>query len=105
MEQRYSDMTPDELKAEMARLQQLGQTAYDEENWSEYEVLMKKWYLANSYLIRDTVKIQIGKTYRIAEEYDRLTVRYLEGIMVWGVRESTGEESAVPIASLEEKDI
>jgi hypothetical protein len=58
--------------------------------------------LAKSYLIRDTVTIEIGRTYRLAEENDRLTVRHLEGVMAWGIRESTSEEAAVPIAMLED---
>jgi hypothetical protein len=100
----YSQMTPEELQTEMDTLQTTGQRAHDTENWSEYEVVMKKWYLAKSYLILPTAEIQIGRTYRLAEEYDRITVSKLEGVMAWGIRESTTLESAVPIAMLVEKD-
>jgi len=100
----YSEMTADELSVEMKRLQQLGQAAYDGEAWSEYEVLMTKWYLAKSYEILPTVKIEIGRTYRIAEAYDRLTVDFLEGVMAWGTRESTSETDSLPIAMLEPND-
>lgn len=98
----YSDMTKEQLQKEMKELQQKGQRAFDEENWNEYEVHMTKWYLAKSYEIKDHVNIESGKTYRIAEEYDRLTVTALEGIMAWGIRQSTGETVALPIARLEE---
>lgn len=88
----------------MAELQKRGQRAYDAENWSEYEVHMTKWYLAKSYEILDEAQIEVGRTYRIAEEYDRLTVTALEGVMAWGMKQSTGETSAIPIAQLDETD-
>ncbi|QQE80330.1 DUF1811 family protein [Alicyclobacillus sp. SO9] len=100
----YSDMTPSHLENEMKQLQQQGQRAYDEANWSEYEINMHKWYLAKSYLIQDNVHLKIGRTYSLAEAHDRLTVNKLKGIMAWGIRESDAEEIAVPIAMLEEYD-
>lgn len=96
----YSQMTPEALQQELEQLQPAGQRAHDAENWSEYEVLMQKWYLVKSYLIQSTVQIEIGRTYRLAEEYDRITVSKLEGVMAWGIRESTAEEFAVPVAML-----
>ncbi len=100
----YSEMTPDELKTEMKKLQELGQSAFDSENWSDYEVQMTKWYLAKSYEILPTVQIEIGKTYRIADDYDRLTVTGLEGAMAWGIRESDAESVSIPLARLDEYD-
>jgi hypothetical protein len=100
----YSQMSTDKLQQELNQLQEQGQRAYDTENWSEYEVLMKKWYLAKSYQILPFTKIEIGRTYRLAEEYDRITVSKLEGVMAWGIRESTAVEFAVPIAMLQEQD-
>jgi Protein of unknown function (DUF1811) len=96
----YSRMTPDELQAEMRRVQQSGQVAYDKQNWSEYEILMKKWYLAKSYLILDSFPVQIGQTYSLIEEPDTFTVTKVEGVMAWGKRRSTQREGAVPIAML-----
>ncbi|WAH35798.1 DUF1811 family protein [Alicyclobacillus dauci] len=100
----YSDMSKEQLQAEMKELQRKGQRAFDEENWSEYEIHMTKWYLAASYAMLPDVTIETGRTYRIAEEYDRLTVTGLEGVMAWGIRQSTGETTAIPIARLEEYD-
>jgi hypothetical protein len=100
----YSEMTPEELKEEMKELQKLGQRAYDMENWSDYEIHMTKWYLAKSYEMLPTAKIEIGRTYRIADDYDRLTVTGLEGAMAWGVRESTAESVSIPLARLDEFD-
>lgn len=97
----YSDMSKQQLQTEMKELQRKGQRAFDEENWSEYEVHMTKWYLAKSYDIQNDADIEIGRTYRIAEEYDRITVTAIEGIMAWGIRQSTGETIAIPIARLE----
>ncbi|WP_367306586.1 DUF1811 family protein [Alicyclobacillus acidocaldarius] len=100
----YSEMSKEELRREMAELQRKGREAYERENWSEYEIYMTRWYLAKSYEIKDDVHIEIGRTYRIAEEYDRLTVTAIEGVMAWGIRQMTGETAAVPIAQLEEAD-
>lgn len=95
-----SQMTPAELQAEMDTLQAQGQIAFDQEDWSQYEVFMKKWYLAKSYLVRNQIQIEIGKTYELTEEYDRITVADVVGVMAWGTKESTLEEIAVPIAML-----
>lgn len=100
----YSEMTKSELQREMKTLQQLGQTAYDQQNWSEYEVHMTKWYLAKSYDMMPDHDIEIGHTYRIAEEYDRFTVTGFEGVMAWGIRESSAETDALPISRLEKYD-
>lgn len=97
---RFSDMTKTQLEREMDKLQTEGQRAYDEARWSEYNVLMTKWYLAKSYLMLPATKMDIGRMYDLAEEYDRLTVTRLEGVMAWGIRESSGEETAIPIAML-----
>ncbi|MFD1673437.1 DUF1811 family protein [Alicyclobacillus fodiniaquatilis] len=100
----YSDMSKEQLQKEMKELQQKGQRAFDEENWSEYEVHMTKWYLAKSYEMLPDAKIEVGRTYRLAEVYDRLTVTALEGVMAWGIQQSSGETIAVPIARLEAYD-
>lgn len=100
----YSQMTKQELENEMETLRIQGQRAHDEENWSEYEVLMTKWYLAKSYLIFPNHQIEVGKTYTLAEEFDRLTVTHFDGVMAWGIRESTAQEASVPIAMLKAYD-
>lgn len=93
-------MTDATLQQTMDNLQAEGQQAYDAQRWSEYNVLMTKWYLAKSYLTTQTTSVEIGRMYDLAEAYDRLTVTKLEGVMAWGIRESTLEETAVPIAML-----
>jgi hypothetical protein len=98
----YSEMTPEQLQREMDKLRDQGQQAFDEKRWSEYEVLMTKWYLAKSYLLQSSLQIEIGHTYQLAEAPDeRLTVTKVKGVMAWGVRESDGKEVAVPIAMLQ----
>ncbi|MCF8565259.1 YfhH family protein [Alicyclobacillus tolerans] len=96
----YSDMTPDELQRELDKLRDQGQAAYDNENWQEYEVLMTKWYLAKSYQIKPAAHIEIGRTYRLAEEYDQFTVTDVRGVMAWGTLASNAQQKAVPIAML-----
>ena len=70
-------VSPEELQDEMDKLQRLGQIAYDKEDWGMYNVYMTKWYLAKSFEMLPTVEIIIGKTYRIADDYDRLTITHL----------------------------
>ncbi|MCL6515734.1 DUF1811 family protein [Alicyclobacillus sp.] len=96
----YSEMTKEQLEREMAKLQQEGQQAYDEQDWPRYAVAMQKWYLAKSYLIQDQVRIELGRTYDLAEEPDRLTITRVNGVMAWGIRMSDGTEIAVPLAML-----
>ena len=98
----YSTMTADQLQREMDKLRDQGEAAFNTENWSEYEVLMKKWYLAKSYLIENEFIPTIGQTYHLTEEKETITVTKLEGIMAWGYRGSNGIEFAVPIAMLTE---
>lgn len=98
----YSTMNKEELQAEMDKLQSQGKAAYDAENWSEYEVLMKKWYLAKSYLIHESITVEIGKTYHLTEEEGTITVTKQEGVMAWGHRNGRSIESAVPLAMLKE---
>lgn len=97
---RLSQMTPLQLTLEMDKLHATGQQAYDAQKWSAYHVVMTKWYLAKSYLIAPTTQVEIGRMYDLAEEHDRLTVTKLEGIMAWGIRESTAAEDSVPLAML-----
>ncbi|MFX4301809.1 DUF1811 family protein [Alicyclobacillus tolerans] len=99
----FSEMSKEELQKEMKLLQEKGQRAFDEQNWSAYEVYMTQWYLAKSYEILPENQVEVGKTYKIAEEINEwFTVTGLEGVMAWGFRESTGETEALPIARLEE---
>jgi hypothetical protein len=98
----YSEMTPEQLQREMDKLRDQGQKAFDEKNWSEYQVLMTRWYLAKSYLIQPTAKIEMGKVYRLTEAEDTLRVTHRKGVMAWGIRTSDGQEIAVPIAMLAE---
>jgi hypothetical protein len=100
----FSDMTKIELQKQMKQLQQLGQAAFDQENWSEYEIHMTKWYLAKSYEMLPDHSVTVGTTYRIAEEYDRFTVTGFDGVMAWGIRESNAESDAIPLAKLEPYD-
>lgn len=100
----YSQMSREELVSEMNQLRDAGQHAFDTAAWSEYEVLMKKWYIAKSYLELSSFQLQTGHRYRLTEETDYLTASHQVGIMVWGIRESTGEELSVPLAMLTEPE-
>lgn len=97
-----SELTAEQLQAEMDKLRDQGQAAFNEQRWSVYEVCMKKWYLAKSYLIRDTFHVEIGRTYAIEDDHhaDTLTITKTKGVMAWGIRSSTGLEAAVPTAML-----
>jgi hypothetical protein len=96
----YSDMTEEQLSREMKELQEQGRRAFERERWSEYEVVMHKWYLARSYQLQDTMQLEMGKTYDLIESPDQLTLTKRKGVMAWGLRVSDGEEIAVPLAML-----
>lgn len=98
-----SEMTPEQLQAEMDKLRDQGQAAWSGQRWSEYEICMKKWYLTKSFLIRGTFHVEIGKTYVIVDEEPpgTIIITKTKGVMAWGIRSSTGVEAAVPIAMLQ----
>ncbi|WP_202080972.1 YfhH family protein [Caldalkalibacillus salinus] len=98
--QRYSDMTKDELYAEMQRL--IGEARKKEQAGfiSEANILEQKYYMAKSYLLPPE-EIHKGQSYGVAGEKGVFTVRYLNGVFAWGTLEGDEEEVGFPIGRLE----
>jgi len=91
---RFSEMSPDELAAEID-----GLAAAMERSASEGEkgVLRQRWLLARSYAVRD--RAFPPGNYRLEETGSVFTLRYVNGVMGWGTTED-GQEAAYPLASL-----
>jgi len=99
----YRDMTPAELTAEMARLQDEGTRALAEERYEELDVLERKYYLALSYT-QDPARMNIGTTYTLVDTTDRFEVTRMDGVMAWGYRNGVRLEEAYPMAMLVDRD-
>lgn len=101
MKKRYSEMTREELFAEMQST--LGEKRKKEQAGfiSEANILEQKFYMAKSYLT-DPETILAGQQYRVEGMEDLFSVRYLNGVMAWGTFSSApDEEIALPIGRLE----
>jgi len=97
---RFSQMNPEELKAEIERLHREWEKAQNHGQESEATILKQKWNLARSYLINPQ-DIVIYQWYEVEGNAQRFYVKYLNGIMAWGHFENQErEESAVPLACL-----
>jgi hypothetical protein len=95
----YREMTPEELQAEMKRLQEQGRQALSEGRYEELDVLERKYYLALSYTL-DPSLVEVGKSYLIVDTTDRLEITRTDGVMAWGYRNGIRLEEAYPMAML-----
>ncbi|GAK06005.1 transcription regulator [Geomicrobium sp. JCM 19037] len=100
MEQRYGDMTRQELLREVADLNERAQKAEQKGMVSEFAVHARKKLIAQSYLL-DKKQYVPGQRYRIeGEEESRLLISYLKGVFAWGYRDGETEMTAIPISLL-----
>jgi hypothetical protein len=94
MNKRYSEYTAEELQRELVALERMiGQ----ESSPSQAEILRQKYYMAKSYLLENQA-FPPGE-YRVEGREGKFTLERLNGVMAWG-RWNSGEEGAVPIATL-----
>ena len=91
---RFSEMTEDELQAEIERLANAMEASRLE---GERDVLRQKWLMARSYVAKRR-PFPPGR-YRVEGTEDIFTLRYVNGVMGWGV-DGNGEEAALPLAVL-----
>jgi hypothetical protein len=98
---RYSEMSREELLAEMQRLREEGMKKHQSGllTESELQVLEQKYYLAKSYLM-DPGEIELERHYKVEGEEEPFFVEYLNGVMAWGTFPSSTEKVAVPIGRL-----
>ncbi|HZG85468.1 DUF1811 family protein [Paenibacillus sp.] len=96
---RFSEMTEDELRSEIDRLAKELEASRLE---GERDVLRQKWLMARSYAARSR-SFPPGR-YRVEDADDIFTLRYVNGVMGWGVWGRGGEETALPLAVLTPED-
>lgn len=100
-EKKYSQMTEQELRTEIARLMEKARKAEQLGVLNEFAVYQRKALMAQSYLI-DPATIVPGEIYRIqGDEGEFFKVDYLKGRFAWGYRMG-GElaDEALPLAML-----
>ncbi|UCZ54096.1 YfhH family protein [Bacillus shivajii] len=103
MEKRYSQMTEEELREEIADLKVKAQKAEQMGMVNEYAVHERKMTMAKAYMMDPNI-IEQGATYVIeGSTGETFTVSYLNGVFAWGTREHSHEEEALPISLLGEK--
>ena len=101
-DKKYSEMTEQELREEIARLKEKARKAEQLGIVNEFAVYERKVTLAQSYLT-DPLSIKKGELYRInGDPGVYFYVEYLKGRFAWGYRLG-GEkyEEALPISLLE----
>ncbi len=100
-EKKYSQMTEQELRTEIARLMEKARKAEQLGILNEYAVYQRKAVMAQSFLV-DPASIVPGEIYKIqGDEGYFFKVDYLKGHFAWGYRMG-GEyaEEALPLAML-----
>ncbi|WP_047150443.1 YfhH family protein [Aneurinibacillus tyrosinisolvens] len=98
---RYSEMSREELQAEMQKLRAEGMRKYQAGYISEASILETKFFMARSYMLNPD-DYPSGQEYIVVGYDEPFFVRYLNGVMAWGHFSSSTEEKAFPIGRLEE---
>lgn len=101
MQKRYSEMTENELRTEIAQLKEKAQKAAQLGIVNEYAVLERKIAMAKAYLL-DPNDFKPGEIYEIdGDPGEKFKIEYLNGVFAWGYRLSTPlKEEALPISLL-----
>lgn len=98
---RFSQMTTEELHAEIKHLSEELEQAQKMGNESQVAILKQKRNLARSYL-KDPQLIPTEQWVELEGSNQRFYVKYLNGIMAWGYYENNETvETAVPIACIQ----
>jgi hypothetical protein len=102
-ERRYSAMTEQELKQEIAQLLEKARKAEQMGMVSEYAVLERKAVMARAYLL-DPANFKPGEIYELeGDPGEYFKIDYLNGVFAWGYRlKGDGKEEALPISMLKE---
>lgn len=100
-EKRYSTMTEQELKQEIAQLLEKGRKAEQMGMVSEYAVLERKATMARAYLM-DPTSFKPGEIYELeGDPGEYFKIDYINGVFAWGYRlKGDGKEEALPISML-----
>lgn len=104
MEKRFSEMTPYEIKTEIARLHEKARKAEQLGIINEVYVLKRKIVMAEAYLL-DPADFKKGETYKIKDEpREKFTIEYLKGRFAWGYKQNSDELTAYPISLLSKNE-
>ncbi|MFF2754893.1 YfhH family protein [Psychrobacillus sp. NPDC058041] len=100
-EKKYSDMTEQELRTEIANLKEKARKAEQLGIVNEYAVYERKATMAQAFLT-DPASIKPGEMYRISSDPGMFfQVEYLKGRFAWGYRLGGDKyEEALPISLL-----
>lgn len=94
-----SEMSPDELAAELIRCQEQGEKALAQGMINQYQVYEQRYYLARSYQMNPH-DIALGATYGLANNTGLFIARRLNGVFVYGTLLGETEERGFPIGQL-----
>lgn len=105
MQKRYSQMTEDELRQEIADLKAKIQEAEQAGMVSQVAVFERKIVMAQSYQ-KDLNEYRRGDLFYIKDEDGNTTFRldYLDGVFGWGYYGDETEMRAIPISMLIKKE-
>ncbi|MEF3303878.1 DUF1811 family protein [Paenibacillus sp. GYB003] len=95
---RYGEMSRDELREELDRLEAAKRNA---EFPSQREMLEQKIWMAKAYLRSDETFPQ--GVYKVAGRSEPFELKYVNGVMAWG-RIGTEDEASFPISMLERRE-
>jgi hypothetical protein len=100
-EKRYSQMTEQELRQEIASLKEKARKAEQLGLINEFAVLERKAVMAQAYL-SDPASFKSGEIYEMEGDPGQyFKIDYIEGVFAWGYRlQGNGKEEAVPISML-----
>ena len=102
-EKRYSQMTEQELRQEIANLKEQARKAEQMGMINEFAVLERKAVMAQAYLL-DPDSFKAGEIYELEGDPGQyFKIDYLNGVFAWGYRlNGDGKEEALPISMLKE---
>ncbi|MFC4801188.1 YfhH family protein [Neobacillus sp. GCM10023253] len=100
-EKRYSDMTEQELRQEISKLQEKARKAEQMGMVSEFAVLERKVLMAKAYIL-DPSTFKPGEIYEIeGAPGEYFKIDYMNGVFAWGYRtKGDGTQEALPISLL-----
>lgn len=105
---RYSDLTVEQLRAELGKLKEAVQKAEMLGEVQEVMILERKMQMVASYMLHPD-DFQPGEVYDIQGDPGyTFKIKFLEGVMAWGHRinilgDEEEKETALPISILIEK--
>lgn len=104
MEKRFSEMSEQELRSEIALLSEKARRAEQMGMVNEFSVYERRIALAKSYLLNPE-DFASGEQYEIdGDPGSTFTIDYMNGTFAWGYRQGNSEIEAFPIAMLIKKE-